>query len=583
MAVSSGVSVAPVEPAAVVFWTNVGLDRNATVQLWGAPASGPVVQCHTSTLGSTYTTPPWYWEVVPDSSENTLAFHADAIAVSPWVASSSSALSMAIAVVVRTTTVATGAASLALQALFPTVSSVTVATTAGFFPLSMLSTPPNAACDLGVGGVQVVGATHLRSSLTTTLHGAFLVAYNTPANPASPCGGVFVTAGDGTLQNWATVSLCSGLGDGATHTGGLLSMASSYATPTAPVLFLLFADAPATVLSVRLVAGSGSQRVLLANVATYAYLPVGALTSLLSVSFTSSTNPPQLLGLANGIACDALAPAGSLTSNCIVAADTAERVFLAVQGMPFGSSPSAIAGAAVATGTLVASTPSGVYTLSAGYCSGGGQYWTGSQCVSQRCLRRVPCAFGETSDGTACQCMPGFYRVSGSCVACAAGPYYCSGGDTPTACGSGLRTLTGGANSSLQCLCQSTGTYNNPAITSGCTPCTVDTTSYCPDQWSIQSCPPHADAASMSASLGTTTPAYCACLGGYYGPGCTACPSGMACPHNAQATNVARLFVVVTQAGGGVGAAGAQALVAAVLSVLQTYYSGPGFPPTALH
>ena len=278
------------------------------------------------------------------------------------------------------------------------------------------------------------------------------------------------------------------------------------------------------------------------------------------------------MGLASGSACDPSSTGGSLTSNCLVTADSAERAFVLTQGMPFGSSPGAIAGVVAATGALVASTPIGIYALTVTVCAGASQYWTGSSCAPQRCLRATPCGTNEGANGGVCQCLPGFYRPSGACVGCPRdGDYYCPGRDLRVACGGGLQTSVANAYMYSQCLCRATGTYFSPSL-GGCTGCSASGTSYCPDKWNSVQCPNHADASAMSTSLGIATPAYCVCLEGYYGPGCLPCPAGMVCTRNAEFTNVARLFTVVTSQPT-LSDTDARALSAAVAAALQTYYA----------
>ena len=302
VAVSSAVlSASSVEPSAVVLWSNARWGSG--VQVWGVGASAapPLVpvRCHTTSYGDTYALPRWQWPVVPDGHDNARTYRLDALAVSPWVHSGAT-LTMAIAAVVRTTTVLTGAASLTVHAVFPYVSSIAVTQTAGLFPLPTYAdlSGTEAALSLGVGAPPVVGMAHIQSwtppSAGTTpppLHGAFLVAYNTVEQATSPCGGTFVGATAAGLSVLSNVQLCSGASaGGVTYSGGLRSVATSNADALAPVLYLLFVDAPNTVFSARIVTDA-SNGLTVVNLAEYASLQAGSsLSSIVAVPYASQVS-----------------------------------------------------------------------------------------------------------------------------------------------------------------------------------------------------------------------------------------------------------------------------------------------------
>ena len=303
VAVSSAVlSASSVEPSAVVLWSNARWGRG--VQVWGVGASAapPLVpvRCHTTSYGDTYALPRWQWPVVPDALDNARTYRLDALAVSPWVGSGATTLTMAIAAVVRTTTVLTGAASLTVHAVFPYVSSLAVTQTGGLFPLPTYAdlSGTEAALSLGVGAPPVVGMAHIQSwtppSAGTTpppLHGAFLVAYNTVDQAASPCGVTFVGATAAGLSVLSTVQLCSAaFAGGVTYSGGLRSVATSNADALAPVLYLLFVDAPNTVFSARIVTDA-SNGLTVVNLAEYASLQAGSsLSSIVAIPYASQVS-----------------------------------------------------------------------------------------------------------------------------------------------------------------------------------------------------------------------------------------------------------------------------------------------------
>ena len=300
-AVSSAVLAASgTEPSAVVLWSNARWGSG--VQVWGVGASAapPLVpvRCHTTSYGDTYALPRWQWPVVPDALDNARTYRLDALAVSPWVGSGATTLTMAIAAVVRTTTVLTGAASLTVHAVFPYVSSLAVTQTGGLFPLPAYADLTEAALSLSVGAPPVVGMAHIQSwtppSAGTTpppLHGAFLVAYNTVEQAASPCKGTFVGAAAAGLSVMSTVQLCSGASTGGvTYSGGLRSVATSNADALAPVLYLLFVDAPNTVFSARIVTDA-SNGLTVVNLAEYASLQAGSsLSSIVAVPYASQVS-----------------------------------------------------------------------------------------------------------------------------------------------------------------------------------------------------------------------------------------------------------------------------------------------------
>ena len=592
VAVSSAVVVlsAQVEPSAVVFWANAPINGGSSATVWGSLASvgtaGPV-QCYVKPPDSAYTTPAWEWDVIPDTSQNQFTYSIDALAVGPWVASATTTISIAVAAVVRTTAVPAGTTSLSLYAIFPSTSSITALRTGGGLPLSLPGTPLTA--QLGIAGTTIVGMSHIKSfpTINTPLHGTFVVAYNSALNLASPCGLVFVKATDAP----ASLAILPSINNLCDHTRpkGLLSFATSDATPSNPVMFLLFANDPTKVYSARVVLNSVTMIISVSNISPHTWLSSGAtLSSIASVWLESSSTPPLLVGLADGAPCDNNAAGGSLSTNCIVAADSVERKMVSIPSMPFGSSPRSIAGTILSTKTLITSTTTGIYALSmlgcdtnlfaAGTTTTVSQYWAGTQCAQQRCIRRVPCAGNEESDGTVCQCAHGFYRNAGVCIACTPGQNYCPGGDSSQACGSQLSTSsTSSPNADpysqySQCLCSRTGSYFPP---SGplCALCDSTSISYCPDKWNIIPCPGTVDASLMSIALGTTTPAYCVCGDGLYGPGCIPCPPNNICPRNINPYNMAQLFVIKTPKAV-LNDADIAALSATLNGALQVYYNG---------
>ena len=109
-------------------------------------------------------------------------------------------------------------------------------------------------------------------------------------------------------------------------------------------------------------------------------------------------------------------------------------------------------------------------------------------------------------------------------------------------CGADLVSLVPHPTSESMCMCPSSGSYYGGGAS--CAQCSSP--SYCPDQWNSFTCPGISAAAHMTTSQAKTTPAYCVCADGFYGPACRPCPDGFYCKYGTTMANQAQLFDVST-------------------------------------
>ena len=199
------------------------------------------VQCLDT--GSGNTAPEWVWHVVPEDPTSPNTYTIDAIATSPWQLSDASTYTMSVAAVVRrvssSTTFTLDVTSPSIPASDFTMSTVTLspATSATSLALPALN------------GAAVVSLSHLQQSPSGS---TFLLTYNAPNSLSNPCGGLFVRAGS-VVSN---VQICSGLA-AVVRAGGLLSSATSSASSTTAMVFLVFADAPSTVYQSYVISAGG--------------------------------------------------------------------------------------------------------------------------------------------------------------------------------------------------------------------------------------------------------------------------------------------------------------------------------------
>ena len=162
----------------------------------------------------------------------------------------------------------------------------------------------------------------------------------------------------------------------------------------------------------------------------------------------------------------------------------------------------------------------------------------------------------------------GYYRPDVQCITCQYGSYYCPGENARYACGNTLVTRFTNPTSYSQCLCPQSGSYFTG---SSCSLCVLPY--YCPDLWNRFMCPLPIQASAMLSASTPTTPVYCACAGGTYGPGCIPCPSGYYCRESTTMRwNYARLFDVITTAP----LTSTSALSDAIHGALLAYYTAPG-------
>ena len=226
--------------------------------------------------------------------------------------------------------------------------------------------------------------------------------------------------------------------------------------------------------------------------------------------------------------------------------DTLEYTWLNLQGMPWGTAPSAIAftGQTPTSSLLVAAYAGSVFTLPTSSCpTTGGFYWDGLACIPQTCTKVQACGQNKVSLNNQCVCAPGYYQQAHTtyCIACAP-PFYCAGG-TQYACPSGTATATLLPQSATCILC--------PQNT------------WCPNQWLGFPCPGQS---ATSTTANNQFPSACTCQPGYTGPSCAPCPSGYYCPSGTSATAFNMAIYLV----------GAQPAPSLITKTLLTYFQTPG-------
>ena len=583
-----------IEPAPYVFWIPTKLNQGHTPTVFASTSSGDITaQCLSGNSPAAQLAHPWSWIIAEESSTGA-EYYAQGIAVSAWSTSpfTNVELSLAIAVVVLKNQ-SNGVASLHLAVAIPSISiyqpqqpppSLKIANQTQLIDLSMILNPGT------VSILDVVASSTYTPASIQLPYGVFFIAYN--ERGGGGCGVVVAGVSDANTGAVAILGgkqdLCSLPRSGSTTATvthqSLMGIAVMESSSGGTTLCLLYSDNPTVVYITQ------ASTTAFSPLIEYSYSSNGGLLGGMKGLFPK-TSHPMLLSLANGADC--VTHAGGLSQNCMLVSDSWQRTFVPLQGLPWGSYPSLIAGVSMLSDTsavLVVAAGQAIYSIAVNICMPAAsytdpltskvttipRYWNGMQCAPQMCLQVPPCGLNQFFNGATCICSPGYYKTnSGSCDQCTP-PNYCPGLSDqqsyqcqPTS--ASLQTTVSKATSAMQCLCGQTGSYFDTQKKQ-CVLCTAG--QFCPDKWNMFTCPSHMDTTRIG--LSSTTSAGCVCFPGYYGAACLPCPTDKICPAQASTSTLitqGQLFSVnLVGANSVVNAATESALYITVLKLLRPYF-----------
>jgi len=234
----------------------------------------------------------------------------------------------------------------------------------------------------------------------------------------------------------------------------------------------------------------------------------------------------------------------SIQGSTLQIADIMEWTWVsAIPGLPFATGPSlpilSVTGITPVSGYLVVAFQSSLFGVRLQYCSSLGQYWDGTQCVSQSCKRVTNCNMfpNQESVNGQCMCKAGYYLQGSICTQCTERKYCPGGGAGLTDCPSGSATVTmhAGSTSINDCICNGNGQYYSTlSMPPTCITCGPNL--WCPNQWLSIPCP--GTSSGIGGTTGNDLPYTCTCQAGFSGPSCSPCTTGNYCPTGTGATAV---------------------------------------------
>jgi len=169
-------------------------------------------------------------------------------------------------------------------------------------------------------------------------------------------------------------------------------------------------------------------------------------------------------------------------------------------------------------------------------------YLSSGGCTPLQCVRDAPCgAHSFRAVGSAvCLCEPGYF-LSGTCLPCIEGPYYCPGGSLlPLRCMDNSLVVSALASTEADCVCGA-GFY---LFGGTCFPC--PTNQWCPYNGTANPIPCYAGGITIGS--GMSSPLSCVCPPRTFGITCLPCADNMDC--SVPTTTPPLLFATAVQAWG---------------------------------